>query len=247
LAACAVIGAAYGGAILWGGVSARLSQWEHLRLREVTLSGTVRLSRDEVRRALNLPEEPNLWSLNLKKLRDDLVRHPGIRAAFLHKEFPDRLSVRIEERRPAMAVEGRYAWAVTDEEGAIIRWSADPPPNLPRLRGPDPAVLHHEERITLDRTLALVAAAGARSPIEVIWVKSGPPSYTVEPVVEWYGYRVWFAMELDDHEQWARFRSVEPELNRDWPDGAEVDLRFPGQVVVRPRTIIGARVAPSAS
>ncbi|HEY0789525.1 MAG TPA: FtsQ-type POTRA domain-containing protein [Chthoniobacterales bacterium] len=75
---------------------------------EVTSDGT--LSREAVLRACNLSEGVNIFSVNLTDVRQKLSNLPQVEDSRLERVLPDRLVIRIQERRPV-------AWVVPPGTG----------------------------------------------------------------------------------------------------------------------------------
>jgi cell division protein FtsQ len=63
------------------------------------------LTRDWVEGQLAVPRQATLMSLDLAALRDRLLAHGQVKAASVSRQFPDKLVVALEERRPVARVQ----------------------------------------------------------------------------------------------------------------------------------------------
>jgi len=101
----------------------------------------------------------NLWSVPAKEVARRLSGHPWVRSVAVRKSFPDRLVVRIEERRP-VAMVNLDALHYLDEEGrAFKRLTAYDPKNLAIVTGFSRQELLRKEPVTvrdLRKTLDLL-------------------------------------------------------------------------------------------
>ena len=95
-------------------------------LRRLDIQGGTTLKadvmRDYLRELLGLREGASLFSVNLRRTRDELMREqPSIREITLVRRLPDRLDIRIIEREPILRVgNNRTAGLVADGEGFIF-------------------------------------------------------------------------------------------------------------------------------
>jgi hypothetical protein len=225
---------------------------ELFAVRRLAVAGTARLAPAEVARAAGLADGPAAAPLRLEELTARLARHPWIAAARAARVAPDTVVVRIVERVPAAAwVPGD---AAGDGPGVLVDATGTPfataeRADLPRLRltapdaracgeggacAPDPrlaegvALARAVERagfarpeIDLDGGDAAPAAASGpdRRPLPVLRLAGVAPLVRIGPG----------ALE-PQLERLTRVLADVPESRR----AAEIDLRFAGQVVLRP-------------
>lgn len=80
----------------------------------------------------------NFFTLNLNDVRRALEALPWVRVAVVQREFPDRLSVRLQEHIP-VARWGAKSNQLLGESGDVFRMSnaSEGDANLPLLQGPD--------------------------------------------------------------------------------------------------------------
>jgi len=75
-----------------------------LVLREVVIEGCRKTSERDILSLTQLDRRPNILSVKLATLRDKVETHPWVERAEIRRIFPDRISIRIIERRPAAII-----------------------------------------------------------------------------------------------------------------------------------------------
>lgn len=134
----------------------------HSRLfsvRDIDMNRCAYVTRDEVSGILSGVPQGNIWSLSSRDIGRRLLSHPWVRSVSVRKEFPDRLVVRIEERKP-LAMINLDALYYVDEQGTIFkRLTAHDLKNFPIVTGFSRADLTARDAVTLQnlrRTLELL-------------------------------------------------------------------------------------------
>jgi len=134
----------------------------HSRLfsvRDIDMNRCAYVTRDEVSGILSGVPQGNIWSLSSRDIGRRLLSHPWVRSVSVRKSFPDRLVVRIEERKP-LAMINLDALYYVDEQGTIFkRLTAYDPKNFPIVTGFSRADLTARDAVTLQnlrRTLELL-------------------------------------------------------------------------------------------
>jgi cell division protein FtsQ len=110
----------------------------HSRLfsvRSIDMNRCDYVTKDEVTGILSRVPQGNIWSLSSRDIGSRLLTHPWVRGVSVRKSFPDRLVVRIQERKPAAMI-NLDALYYLDEEGTIFkRLTAYDPKNFPIVTG----------------------------------------------------------------------------------------------------------------
>ncbi|MCK5553062.1 MAG: FtsQ-type POTRA domain-containing protein [Deltaproteobacteria bacterium] len=75
-----------------------------LALREVVIEGCRKTSERDVLSLTQLDRRPNILNVKLGTLRSKVETHPWIEHAEIRRIFPDRISIRITERRPVAII-----------------------------------------------------------------------------------------------------------------------------------------------
>ncbi len=134
----------------------------HSRLfsvRDIDMNRCAYVTRDEITGILSGVPQGNIWSLSSGDIGRRLLSHPWVRSVSVRKSFPDRLVVRIEERRPAAMINLDTLYYV-DEEGTIFkRLTAYDPKNFPIVTGFSRGELTARDAVTLQnlkKTLELL-------------------------------------------------------------------------------------------
>ncbi len=108
---------------------------------DIELSG--RLRRDQVLAWADIPSDANLLGLDIRRIQLALERQPQVATAEIRKKLPNRLWMRVAERRPlariTIGVGGALLPAscfIVDREGMIMRpRPGEPVERLPEIRG----------------------------------------------------------------------------------------------------------------
>ena len=77
-----------------------LREASFLSLKNITIEGNHRISRDEVLALTGLNDAPNILGLNIRMLNRRLVSHPWIEKSMVKRIFPDGIRIVIDERQP---------------------------------------------------------------------------------------------------------------------------------------------------
>ncbi len=174
-----------------------------------------------------------LRTLDLVAVRAALAGHPWVRSARVAALPPDQLILAVEEREPVALAQLAGVRRLVDRDGTPFA-PATPDAQLPELRGagaPGPPLA---EGVAL---LAALKAHGLRAPRALILGGAEPaalPALELAADAPAPGARVLLGRD-DRDRKLARLagllRSGPPELGQT----AEIDLRFGGDVILRPR------------
>jgi len=112
-----------------------LTQYDYFNTREIIVSGTGRLSPDEIIHQANVRKGINILSLNLSNTRKRLLAHPWIEEADVSRKLPDEIHILIKEQQ-AVAVLNLGRKFIINTDGIIFKelGPADPE-NLPVITG----------------------------------------------------------------------------------------------------------------
>jgi cell division protein FtsQ len=109
-------------------------------IQSITVNGNVTHSNPVTLRANVMPQlTGNFFTLNLLQARQAFEQIPWIRSALVRREFPNRLSVTLNEFQPAAVWGGEGDGKFLSVEGAIFEVNADEVDSeaLPILKGPE--------------------------------------------------------------------------------------------------------------
>lgn len=152
--------------VLVGAASAAVYSWlGHSRLfsvRVVDLNECDHVTRDEVIGMLGGAANGNIWALSKEEIGTRLRSHPFVREVSVRKAFPDRLIVRITERKPVAMVNLDSLYYVDGTGLVFKRLTTYDSKDYPILTGFSRKDLLARDPITmrnLQRTIALLRRA----------------------------------------------------------------------------------------
>jgi len=211
----------------------------HSRLfsvRDIDMNRCAYVTRDEVSGILSGVAQGNIWSLSSRDIGRRLLTHPWVRSVSVRKVFPDRLVVRIEERKPAAMVNLDALYYV-DEEGTIFkRLTAYDPKNFPIVTGFSRGELTARDAVTLQnlrKTLELLRSTESgvlRQNISEVHFDA-QEGYTL--VTRDSGLQLKIGM-MEFREAMKRIEEALPKLSSVGQARGIVDLKTAGRIYVRP-------------
>lgn len=205
---------------------------------EVEVRGASRLPVAGLLAATGITAGVNIFRVNPEAVGARLERIPGVRWARVIREFPNRVTVVVEERQPFTLIHlGRLHWL--DEEGVLLAAAPRPlTPGLPLVSGLVAEEVGSAERPASDRALTalglLRALLRSGSPLlsrlsEIDMSRpDGPVFYTVDGTEIRLGNGEW-------EEQLVRLEGLLNQISSPREPVEYVDLRFRDQVVFKPR------------
>jgi cell division septal protein FtsQ len=90
-----------------------------LSIKTIQVEGCRLIDSESIIRISGLKVGQPLLRIDLKEVRDRVVRHPVVKDATVVRELPDTLRITVLERTPAAAVMGRE-FAVVDRDGVVL-------------------------------------------------------------------------------------------------------------------------------
>ena len=227
----------------WVGVQmyslARHEFGELFTVRQVRTNGLSHVSRAEVLERLDLSGKETIFTVSPKALTDKLEAHPWIKEAHISREPFHSLSVEVHERKPAALLRTATGAVLLDREGAVLAaLSTTDDLILPVLVGIEAGRLR--ERDVLARQ---TAQRGIRLAALMTQSYEGTPEIDLRDPENMVGYVQGLRFEFGAtalEEKWARYHQIEPMVSSRFVQGrgelrSEIDLRYPGKVIVRER------------
>jgi len=210
----------------------------HSRLfsvRDIDMNRCAYVTRDEISGILSGVPQGNIWSLSSGDIGRRLLSHPWVRSVSVRKSFPDRLVVRIEERRPTAMINLDTLYYV-DEEGAIFkRLTAYDPKNFPIVTGFSRTELTARDAVTLQnlkKTLELIRSTESgvlRQNVSEVHFDA-QEGFTL--VTKDTGLQLKIGM-MDSREAMKRVEEAMPKLSSVGQARGIVDLKTAGRIFVR--------------
>ncbi|NOY52462.1 MAG: FtsQ-type POTRA domain-containing protein [Deltaproteobacteria bacterium] len=212
------------------GVHALLTS-PYFEVKEITIVGDHHLP-EEVARRYERRLKTNIFRLPLRQVQQDLEREPYVKEAFLRRELPDHVYLKIWERRPFARLRTAEGDRLVDREGRVlerIRGKRSSP--LPLLHVREKGKPSTEE---LRAALCLVETMenfGYPPPSEIGEIElSSRRGLILHPSTG--GFEICCGSE-DFLQKLVRLKRVVEDLaDRKWKVKS-IDLRFRNQVVVR--------------
>ncbi len=226
-------GAAGGGLFLWDWLGAS----PYFRIQKIDVEGVSHLTEEEVVQYLERSRNQSLLKVSLDEYRNRLESNPWIRSVRLKRHFPDRLEVRVTEKKPVGYILEGGEFDLLDEEGRFISKAFTAIKALPEIKGIQVAkwVRGDDREIRLvQRGVAFIQSAMkpnflfAKEDLTAIRIQSEDD---LEATIGGAAFLFRFPYPV---QQWLRFLSVKSDiLNRDIAI-ENIDLRYSGKVIVRP-------------
>jgi len=222
-----------GHAVRWARVSPRFA------LSEVVVEGHRALDAREIVRLAAVSHGRNIFDVDLEEVRRRVAASPWVRRVGVWRQLPHALRVEIEERRPAALLRREPPFGV-DAEGMVLGALLEKPEGcLPLFEGFDPRSL---------RPGSSIWSRGFESQLAALSLAAGTPALrggclSVRRLEDGRlrlrvldGKLDLLAHEEGLESQAARLRAVIQDVLREPPasERIELDLTFPGRVVVRP-------------
>lgn len=226
-----------GGGMLWGASSGWSISWQYISshsyfaVTDIAIEAEVPFSPEEILSHSGVTRGMSIWAIDPHQVEERLLSVSGIRAARVQREFPQRVAIHVQTRRP-LAVIARPTVTYLDERGVPFTLPTQHPElDLPYVTGlPEEAIDSVTTRAALVGVLPLL-------PLATLWA---------EPLSEihWdqkHGYTLFLARRrLTIRLGWEtapeKFAQVGMVLTHLLDEGlsAVIDARFVNQVVVRP-------------
>lgn len=210
----------------------------HSRLfsvREIDMNPCASVTREEIHGILSGVPQGNIWSLSSRDIGRRLLSHPWVRNVTVRKAFPDRLIVRIEERRP-VAMINLDALYYVDEQGEIFkRLTAYDRKNFPIVTGFSQADLSARDAVTLrnlKRTLELVCCTESGVLRQNVSEVHFDPQEGYTVVTRDSGLQLRIGM-VEFREAMRRVEVAMPKLSRLGQDKSVVDLKIADRIFVQ--------------
>jgi cell division protein FtsQ len=204
-------------------------------IREVRMHGIVNTTEEAVMRALRIPEQANLLTINPKQLHDQILAElPWVRRVLVERILPDILVIKVEERVPVcLARVGDVLWLM-DEYGKPIKALNPQDPYL------FPVVSMQEGELKPEMVVRIVNMLGRQG-----WLRSHVAEVVVLPGERWAlhtvrGIRVLLSPSFESEllllkRLHRRYRVLDRQIR-------QIDLRVQGLVAMRPVASSGAGV-----
>jgi cell division protein FtsQ len=107
----------------------------YFSVREIQVRGGEKISGNEIVTIAGLRQGMNIWKIDLTQIEAKIAKHPWVRQVLVHREFPRRITIDVEERTPKAIVAVRKLYYV-DADGVLFKeLEAGDSMNFPMLTG----------------------------------------------------------------------------------------------------------------
>lgn len=91
----------------------------YFSVREIQVRGGEKVSGNEIVTIAGLSKGMNIWKVDPAGIEGKIAKHPWVRRVLVHREFPRRITIDVEERTPRAIVALRKLYYV-DTDGVIF-------------------------------------------------------------------------------------------------------------------------------
>ena len=209
---------------VWQATSSRLGE-AGLRVEEILLQGREHESAKRITRVINIKRGTPILAINLQDARERIEALSWVRVASVERDFPNTIRIKIVERQPLALWQRENKLALIDNDGVIITTSG------------------------LERFRHLLVVVGKTAPAHTASLmqtlaKDPDLQKRVNAAVR-IGNRRW-DIKMDNGiyirlpekgtgAAWRRFAELERKYELLKQDLLSIDLRMPGQLIVRAR------------
>ena len=228
----ALLSLVIGGMVGYQQVEPALANW--VTIHHISISGLHHLQEEDILARVQLPAQATLWSIDKEDIRQRVVSHPTLATAVVGRVMPDTLIITVQEREPAAILHNFGKRLVMDKEGLVLSNTVVAAhSDLPILKGLNATLLLNEDSEVRQRAQQGIKLAG--------WLLQ---QFEARPMVDMKDSQdivadvqgLLFHFTTAFEEQWHRYHVLEPTITASVNTGRrEIDLRFPGKVIVRPR------------
>ncbi|HEY7715460.1 MAG TPA: FtsQ-type POTRA domain-containing protein [Candidatus Binatia bacterium] len=92
----------------------------YFSVREIQVRGGEKVGGNEIVAIAGLRRGMSIWSIDLAGIQKKIAEHPWVRRVVVRREFPQRVVIEVEERRPKAIVALRKLYYV-DGEGVVFK------------------------------------------------------------------------------------------------------------------------------
>jgi cell division protein FtsQ len=200
---------------------------ERLEIRQVSVSGLDRVSKNEVLARAGYAPGANILRVSLDETRRAVEEILWVRHATVQRVWPDELVIVIVEREPiALGRIGGEIYQV-DVDGVILSTDTRTDTSFPVLDGLRPGDIEGNKR-KIEAYRAALEAIGQSELSEVRVSDIGEISVVPihNPVLIDLG-------SADHRARWEKYVQLRVRIREDYPRAFHIDLRFQDQVIIR--------------
>jgi len=198
-------------------------------IKHILFMGNRHITDDELMELSGIQSDDSLVTISHREVSRGLLKSPWIRSVSVRKEFPESLSVMLEETIPFALLDMNGHLLLVDEEGELLEELRDDSiPFLPVITG-DPFKEPKEfaAALTLAKTMNDMGFSSERDTIEIIISKPHELTAVLDGTIVKVG-------SGDFAEKMERLLELEEEIKKRKIPVDYIDVRFANRVVVKP-------------
>lgn len=112
-----------------------LTQCDYFKAKSFSVTGIVKLTKEQVLKQTRLDKGVNILSVNLSEVRKRLIAHLWIAEAEVSREFPSKIHIRIKEQKALAVIDLERKFLINTAGEIFKEVSATDPDNLPIISG----------------------------------------------------------------------------------------------------------------
>jgi len=197
-------------------------------IKKIEVAGLKRVEETQVLAQAHLPDDANVFAVNLDELRERVEALKWVRFANVKRVLPDKIAINIVERQPVGLARVRKQVLQFDTEAELLDRDHGTGMNAPILDGLKPNDREGNKKKVVIYSRILEELHGQSDLSEIHINDDGEVSVVSlnEPVLVNLG-------KEDFRTRWGMYLRLRSQIQRDYPDAVQVDFRFANQVVLK--------------
>ncbi|MBI4688112.1 MAG: FtsQ-type POTRA domain-containing protein [Nitrospirae bacterium] len=199
------------------------------KVKTIIIEGNKNLTENEIMDKITSGSRKGLLFTSFSGMEKKLKTSPWIKGAELRKEFPDTIFVKVKEAVPRAILSIKEGMFLVDGEGSMLEeLSEEKPPFLPLITGIDP----EKNNKNMIEALKLVEALSREGILlNREFVEITLEAYGLSANMDGEIFKVGYGKYAEKFRKWSE---LEPEIRKKGVAIEYVDLRFTGEIIVRP-------------
>lgn len=199
------------------------------KIKTIIIEGNKNLTENEIMDKITNDSRKGLLFTSLSSIERKLKTSPWIKDAELRKEFPDTIFVKVKEALPRAILNIKEGMFLVDGDGSMLEGlSGEKPPFLPLITGIEP----EKNNKNMIEALKLVEALSREGILlNREFVEITLEAYGLSANIDGEIFKVGYGKYAEKFRKW---NELEPEIRKKGLAIEYVDLRFTGEIIVRP-------------
>ena len=197
-------------------------------IRSVVVQGLNRLEDSHVYRQARLPDDANIFSIDLNALRERVEQLKWVRFATVQRVLPGRISIKVVERTPVGLARINNEIFQFDAQAELLSRDRGGGASFPILDGLD-ADDTVENQKKVDLYLRIMEELHGKDELSQVHINAALEVSVVsqsEPILVTLGAEKF-------RERWGQYLQLRTKIRTEYPETVQVDFRFKGQAILR--------------